>query len=484
MSKFLRNATLLGSSNLAARIITVALMPIITRIYSPEIFGIFAVCLSLIGVLAAISCFRYFVAIIIAETLNEAATLTLLSLFILLVFSGGVGLLLWLFSTNVVATFDLFGYEYILLFIPLLVFLAGAVQIFTNWILRQNLYMGIASSRVLDAMTNRGVTIILGLIGGGVSPVGLILGKAIGQIVAVATMLYFSLREQWKFLAKGYDIPCMIRLGKKYLDLPKYSASALLQATNTQLPVLLIGYYFSPVIVGLFILGKRVVADPLQTIGEALASSFLQKNAEDIREGREIGEFSFAVFNYTISLVMPPLFVFVLVAPELIPVVFGMQWVDAGIYLQYMFPVLVGTFLIRPISNIFDLTGNQKARLLFAGLSSVTIFVSFFIGSALDDPLLGVGVYSIFEFLTVVVRVLWLLKIVGVGHCRVIRTLCVKGAITFAIGTPLLLMKEVFQPSFAFEMTTAILIISSYFVSFVFFDVKLRKKFVNAFLKK
>ena len=75
----------------------------------------------------------------------------------------------------------------------------------------------------------------------------------------------------------------------RYCRFPIYSWSALVQQLTTQSPVILLGVLFSPAVVGLFALSRRVMLEPIFVIGDALARVYLQKIASDKTQWKGLG---------------------------------------------------------------------------------------------------------------------------------------------------------------------------------------------------
>ena len=79
-SRFARSASLLAGGAVAGQAIIVAASPILTRLYSPEDFGVLAVFASLLSILSIVASLRYQLAIPLPKTDEEAANVTVLSL--------------------------------------------------------------------------------------------------------------------------------------------------------------------------------------------------------------------------------------------------------------------------------------------------------------------------------------------------------------------------------------------------------------------
>ena len=74
---------------------------------------------------------------------------------------------------------------------------------------------------------------------------------------------------------------------KRYRKFPMYSSwSALLNTMSWQLPALMLGIFFSPIIVGYYALGVRIIQIPMQSIGQAVSQVFIQRAAKAKNENK------------------------------------------------------------------------------------------------------------------------------------------------------------------------------------------------------
>ena len=81
---FARSVGILAGGTAAGQAIIVAASPILTRLYTPEDFGVLAVYASLLSILGVVASLRYELAIPLPESDEEAANVTVLSLVVVL----------------------------------------------------------------------------------------------------------------------------------------------------------------------------------------------------------------------------------------------------------------------------------------------------------------------------------------------------------------------------------------------------------------
>ena len=78
MSNFVANVLKLVSGSVTAQILSILLVPLITRIYSPDDLGIFQIFLSISGILIIFSTFSYQFAIMLPKKEEDSANLAFL----------------------------------------------------------------------------------------------------------------------------------------------------------------------------------------------------------------------------------------------------------------------------------------------------------------------------------------------------------------------------------------------------------------------
>ena len=79
-----KKIAILVTGTLVAQLITILLTPLLSRIYSPSDFGLFAIFFSTTGILSSIIGGRYEIAIVQPKKMSESMTLAFISLSIML----------------------------------------------------------------------------------------------------------------------------------------------------------------------------------------------------------------------------------------------------------------------------------------------------------------------------------------------------------------------------------------------------------------
>ena len=93
MSNFITNVLKLVSGSVTSQILSILLVPIITRIYSPDDFGISQLFISISGILVIFSTFSYQFAIMLPKTEEDSANVVSLCVVLVTIISLLTGIM-------------------------------------------------------------------------------------------------------------------------------------------------------------------------------------------------------------------------------------------------------------------------------------------------------------------------------------------------------------------------------------------------------
>ena len=194
---FVSNVLIMSSAPLLTQIISFLLMPIITRLYSPSIFGLFNIFGSVVGPLTTFSNLGYHQAIVLPKKNQDAVSLvygnlsiTIFSfLFILFVVS--------LTPESIWFNLHIHSIRVFWWLIPLSILIHGINASFNGWNQRATNYSTIMASRVVNVAVNKGIIIIAGITGyasTGALISGFIIGATTMALVQIAPFLIYLIK--------------------------------------------------------------------------------------------------------------------------------------------------------------------------------------------------------------------------------------------------------------------------------------------------
>jgi len=375
---FVRNVfVLLGGTTLAMIIPTIA-SPVLTRLYTPHDFGVFALYVSIVSVIAVPLTGNYDSAIMLPKEDEDAFNL----IGVCLAASLSIGVVLLILSLlfgREVGT--LLGNRYVspwLWLAPLTAFVMGLQQTLSYWANRKRQFKRLGTNKVIESTATPVVTLALGLRSWGVG--GLIAGLLVGK-AAATWMLGRGIWEEKRRERLSLRGEAMLEQGKRYSDFPVYSApTSFLDVFALQIPVLLLTKFFSPAVVGLFALTTRVMGAPLMLVGTCVGQVYYQWISEAAHRGADLRFYVMRVAKYLVLIASGPVIAAVLFSPVLFRFVFGSRWGVAGEYARILVFPLAIKFIVAPLAAIMPASGNIRLgsvwKMIYFCSTAIVLFVA------------------------------------------------------------------------------------------------------------
>lgn len=357
-----------------AQAIPIAISPILTRIYTPEDFGVFALYMSIASILSVVATGQYESAIMLPKKNEDAINIVLLSIIISFFVSFITLVIVFIFNvqiTNLLGNAKISNWLY---FIPITVLLTGMYQSFNYWSNRAKEYKRLSINSVIQSSTISGANLSMGF--GGFGSSGLILGNFLGQVISTFFLgKIFLLKERIKL--RTIKKLKMFALAKKYIDFLKFSTfSSLLNSLSFNLFSILLAKIFSVNILGFYSLIYRILTLPSTLIGNSISQVYFQ---ESIRQKNIYGN-NKNIFLATLkklfiisSLIYIPMYFYI---EELVTFVFGEKWKISGEIARILLPLMFIRFISSILSSTLTTYEKQKNGLLINfSLMTAVLFV-------------------------------------------------------------------------------------------------------------
>jgi len=438
LGTFLQQVGVLAGSTMVAQGLVALVSPVLTRLYTPEDFGVLAVFSAVVSVLNIVAALRYELAIPLPE--SEGIAGNLLGLSIMMVFSV---------TTLVALTTYAFGVEFALWanvealvpylwLVPLGVMGAGLYNTLSYWAIRERAFADIGRTKI-----TRGVGLVAVQLGGGflfAGPVGLLAGDTVGY-GAGSGRLGFRTWLRNRSLLSQMTLRRFAIVARRYIRFPLYSSwSSAFNAVGAQLPMVLLAYFFGPAVTGAYALGYRVLYTPLSLVGQSIAQVFLSRAAEANRTG-DIRRVSWTVFSRLVDIGIPAALIVGISAPEVFQVVFGNEWAQAGLFAQIISPWLFLVLVASPLSTLPSVFELQGKELIFQITLLATRLGSILTGGWMEDPILTIILFATSGALCWAGFMLWNMRESGVSASRVLFYIAHRVAVTLPIVAPVIVAR-------------------------------------------
>lgn len=438
-SRFARSVSILAGGTAAGQAITILASPLLTRLYSPEDFGLLAVFVALLGIFGVIASLRYQLAIPLPESDEEAAHVVVLSLIIVAAMSLLATVLVIFFAQPIADVFNIPALASYLWLLPLGLLLSGIYQVFNYWAIRVKAFTPIARTKLTQAIV--AVTVKLGAYTLG--PLALLLSQVTGQAVGTTSLGALTIRNRWGVF-KAIRWRDIRAAAKRYVRFPIYSTwGGLFNTAGQQLPPILFAILFSPAAAGIYMIAHRVLAMPMSLIGKAIADVFFSSAAEARRNGN-LAPLVADIHAKLAHIAMPPALILILAGPDLFAFVFGADWRQAGEFARWMSVYLFFNFIASPLSTLNSVMEKQAQALSFQTVLLVSRISALGAGAVLGDIILAVAFFSFAGAICWFFWLLWILVLSGNRIRLVVQTL--SSAILSSIFVCLPLLMFFFAP--------------------------------------
>lgn len=353
--QYLKHFGILFTGTAAAQLLNLLSYPILSRLYTPADFGVFATFVAASAIPGALACARFELAVPTAPQRGRFAILWLCI---------AIGAAMGLLSAVGGAVYWLQVEDTPGLLRPLLlgasVFFTGFCSAAALYLMRHDWYRVSAAS--LLARTGAVVIVQIGLALVWSDPLALIVGFTAG-FAAQAAILAWTI---WRHVPPGpprrQGVRAMFRRYRRQVavDIP----STFVSAISYNLLTFMLALLYGQAAVGLYALGSRIAIMPLQLFNDSLGQVFFQKAA---RAQQDRGHFWPEMkFNLTVSAAVSlvVLLAIWLLARPFVRLYLGDQWLGAADMLIVLAPMLAARSLAMSVATtVFVL---KSAHWLFA----------------------------------------------------------------------------------------------------------------------
>jgi O-antigen/teichoic acid export membrane protein len=374
--KFAKNVGILAGGTAISQALLILSTPILTRIFSPEEFGVYSVYLSILAMLVVVGSLLYEMAIPLPKSNEVAINIVALCIILIIIFGFIHMVVFILFAPTIAALLNTPSIENYLWMIPI-AFIGGAVfHVVHFWCIRKEQFKFISITKLSQSSVQIISQISLGLFKLG--QLGLLIGDVIGRLIAGLTITILSFKKEKEVLS-NISWQSIKQNAKRYREFPLLSSgSVVLNSVSLQIPVILLTASYGPYVVGLYVLAQRILGLPISIIGSAVAEVYLSEASKIKKSNPRAIRKLFWKTTTSISL-LSVIFITIiaLVAPHIFSFVFGEQWKEAGVYVQLLAIMYFFQFISAPIGSNIPVFERQDLHLIREVLRLILLIVTF-----------------------------------------------------------------------------------------------------------
>lgn len=408
-SEIYKNAAKMLSGNAIAQMVGLLFYPLLTRIYSPDDFGLLNLFLSIGGVLLIVANADYHYAILLPKSDKKAAAVWQVSALC----SLGVVVLCGLsvfFRKPIAEVFKAPGLASVYPLLPLFVALSAAWMLLNYWLTRCKRFGAISTYQVTQNLSN--ALLKWGFGKAGFLQSGLFVSTILGLVIALATSIVSTFKS-WKTILFRVDKRQIRLAAKRFARFPAFSLPrSLVNNLSGNLPFFLLTPFFGVAEMGFLGMGFTLAFRPINMISTSLYQVFFQRFAESVQNRKRVMPMFRKFVGRTFLVVVPGFALLYWILPWLTEFLLGKGWEQTGEYIRLMLPWIAMVCAGSCISFLSDLFQKQAGMLAVETAYLVLRAAGLAIGIALKDISLAIFLYSLSGVLVIAGQLLWYRKMI------------------------------------------------------------------------
>ena len=393
--RFVRNVLTILAGTAFSQAISLAAMPILARLFDPADFGLLATFTALSNMLAMFACLSYQGAIILPRRQEAAFTLWMSCIMLSFAVSVVLGIIIWSLADHIPGWLGNPALANWLWLIPVSILAWGIFESTSLWCTRNKEFADISAAMIKRRFALSGGQLALGLAATTRSASGLIIGQVFGELTGVTVIVRKALKKiprrywnsvRWKRIAT---------LLHRFRRFPIYDlTSSLAAALARSMPVFILGIYFSPAVVGFFAMANRLVAAPMQLGVTSITRVFFER-AKRAQLAGNLDAMTTEVYRRLVIILLTPLGLLAIAAPDLVTVFLGARWEESGHYLRWLALWFFFVSTASPLHRLFAVLEKQDELAVINSVLFILSTGALILGGMLGDARTTLALFTV-----------------------------------------------------------------------------------------
>lgn len=352
-----KNIAKISSGNIIGQVISMATIPMITRIYGAEIIGLWSLLNSIALIINSYSDFGLTNSIMTENNEEDVEkkykVISTLSALICIVSSIIVTLFYFLFADEIEISYLLF-----FAFLAVLSVTLQQIQICYTWLNRKGNYNVLMKNPLVNNSVYGILAIVFGLLGSGIY--GYFIAHLLGQIITLIHM-----KRNLPAFAFTFRLSDYINIFKRDNKFISYQLPTnVIGKFKEQLPSLLIKSFWGTKVLGYYSITLKVINIPSSLLASAIGRVFFQTVTKMIREGKTIGEYVYNNMKRAMKIAVIPMSLFMAFCDVATIILLGTDWRSSGEFLRVLALRYLFVFIMNTVQGITIALNKQNYALI------------------------------------------------------------------------------------------------------------------------
>jgi len=367
-SEFFKSLSTLMTGSILSQLFAFFLMPVLTRLYSKEAFGLLTSFSVVVSFISSYATLKFDTAIVLPKEEKEAYALLKLSTYIAVILICLSCLILYI----PISYFK--EYDGLQLYIALGAALSVNYNISALWNIRKKEFKITTTAKILQSVSVFLFQLAFYFI---YEVKGLIIGNVCGVLLSGLYLIRIRKKLVQKSIRESIDKEDLKSVAKHYKDFPTYFVwSNIILNLSANLPVLLFVKYIPLDLLGLYGVALRLINQPITLISGNIQSTVLSYMAERRKCKAPILKWYLRIIFFLLILSLIGSFILLWKGEFLVSLFLGREWIRAGTLIRCMIPMLIGSMITAPATAAVRVFEMQKYTLFYSIISLVIRIIS------------------------------------------------------------------------------------------------------------
>lgn len=393
---FINVGTLFSGSTIS-QVILFLTLPLLTRLFDENYFGIYVLFTTSVLVLKTLMSLSLELTILLPKKNEDAFNLFFVNIVVSILLSLISYLFLFVFESQISTILGLEGLGVFIYLIPLSSMLICFITALEYWNNRLDIFKNISLGVVGKSIAISTSQITIGY--SSFKSIGLVPGQIIGQLIHLILIFKLSY-SSFKGSLSQLSINRIFSLLKQYRRIPVFNTSmSFLNTLSNEMPVILISNFFGLGSAGVYGLSLKISNVFSGLIGSSVSQVFFNEASKLFNVKGNLYNLLKTTYKkmFIVGLL---LFTLLFIASFYFQVFLGDDWVEVGSYTRSLIPWLFIAFLNFPVSSLITILSKQKLFLIYDFLLLVFRFLSIYVGYTFFSSMyISICLFSIVGFL-------------------------------------------------------------------------------------
>ena len=370
-NEYIKSITTLVSGSMIAQLVTILCAPIITRIFTPDDLGIYALVTGAITIFGAVTALRYDLCIVSASDEEKVFPLVKLSFLI----TSGFSLIIVVGYIIYFRTLDNNYNPFVLAIMAgVLVWQMGIINIATAYNNRHKDYKLITKTYIQRVTSQNAFNLIAGFLN--FNAIGLCVSHIIGYSAGIRGQIMPIWKER-----KRLSLVTTQEMKDVTVEYSKQATLSTPATLANGLSYSLINYFiealFSTALVGYYSISYRVLGLPISVVSANISRVFLEKASREYDEKGNFVDTYRSTMKISIIIGIAMGLAMYFLAPLACEIFFGKGWGVAGTYIRILTPMFVMRFMAGGINSSAIIVNKQHIDFVIQGLLTLLVVLIF-----------------------------------------------------------------------------------------------------------